>query len=372
MWNFIKKEVAEGLRAVETWILMILFPIILTLVLASAFQDVFATGVELEEVTYGMVDKSAFIGEILMTASEDVEYITLDVMDEETAIRQSVNDLGGYVKIEDDAITFYDANSGGYTTQVLTAFLDRFKDSYNLELHYPGSWQQMQTGIGSAETGSADDLSPYVSVKGLQGNAAPTAFDYFGVTMLTLILAYGATQAFANFTSEQERHTLHRLKSSPTNPLTIFLGKMSGLFIVAVVEVALVVVFNHLLYDVDYGNPVLTIAAMTTMTFLFMSFGTLIATIVPNMIIGSNVVMLFIQASILFGGSYFEINEDSGWLAVAKNFSPVGWMNNAMNEYIYGSGVGVLYNGILRNVIIAAVFLIIGAWQYRRMEVRNI
>ena len=365
MWNFIRKEVTEGLRSLETWILMILFPLILTLVLASAFQDVFANKVELEDVTFGVVDESDFLGGIIVTASEDVDYITLQVMDEETAL-ESINELGGYIRIENDKITFYDANCGGYTTQVLTAFLDRFKDYYNLEMHDPGIWQQVQM-----EAASAEERPSYVTLKGLRGKPAPSAFDYFGVTMLTLILAYGATQAFVNFASEQERHTLQRLKSSPTPALTVFTGKMSGLLIVAVVEVTSVVLLNSLLYDVDYDNPVLTIFAMTTLAFLFMSFGTLVATIVPNLIIGQNVIMLFIQASIIFGGSYFQISEDSGWLWTLKDLSPVGWMNNAMNEYIYGSGVGALYNAILRNVVVAAVLLIIGARQYKKLEVRN-
>ncbi len=269
LWNFIRKELREGARTPEIWALMVLFPILLIILLSNAFQLQFDSSIEFDETHYGLVTQDQTIAQTLKDQIGTYDYIKLEEMSEEAALAKTKNsDLAGYIVLSENNITFLDNEQGGSQTMVLKSFLEVFADKYQLAMSL-GKLAQEGKIDPSLILPPSDNT--YVHLTGLDGRDTGGAYDYFGVTMLTLILAYVATMTYGYFDDERRGHTLARLKTTPTPPLAIFFGKITGVTFISVIQIVILMTVNILAFDVNYGNVFLTFAAMFALGFFFMA-----------------------------------------------------------------------------------------------------
>ncbi len=352
--TFIKKEIAQGLRTIEVWALMILLPIVLTLILANAFSLQFENDIELDPIEYGLVQNDESYTTYLMDAVEDLDYITLTPLEEAEARNRSENgEYGGYVVLNESGIEFHDNSLGGAVTSVLKGFLQIFVDRYQL----------YSVGLTPVETNA-------VNVRGLETKDTGGPYDYFGVTVLTLILAYVGQMTYSSFDDERKGFTLARIKASPAKPLTIFLGKMSGVLFITMLQIFIIMAFNILVYKVNYGNIPLTFITMLCLSFMFQCFGAFIAVYVSNSSLANGILMFVTQAAILFGGGYFQITDSMSFFSRMQKISPVGIVNTAMRHGIYGGETSRFYSAMLITVGIGFVLLLISAIRFNDMEAK--
>ncbi len=366
--NFIRKELREGVRAPEVWGLMIIFPIVLIILLSNAFSLQFDTNIEFEETEYGLVANDRSYITYLTEAVGDYPYIKLTELDEAAALAKAANsETAGYIVLNEQGIVFHDNEQGGSQTMVLESFLEVFVDKYQLGVALQKL--AMEGKINPANIPPQSD-APYVQVTGLDGRDQGGPYDYFGVTMLTLILAYVATMTYGYFDDERRGHTLARLKTTPTPPLALFAGKITGVTLISMLQIIILMAVNILFFQVNYGNVFLTFAAMFCLGFVFMAFGTLMAMFVPNSAVANGIIMFVVQGSIIVGGSYFTISPEMGVLYSLQKVSPIGMVNTGMQQAVWGDSNRTLLMSIALNAGIGIVLLLISALRFRDMEVK--
>lgn len=81
-----------------------------------------------------------------------------------------------------------------------------------------------------------------------------SAFQYYSVSMLVMMLLYTGRDAAVSVMAEKENGTLQRLQSMPVPPVIIVLGKILGNTLIAFIQALLIILITQWLYGVDWGQ----------------------------------------------------------------------------------------------------------------------
>ena len=120
--------------------------------------------------------------------------------------------------------------------------------------------------------------SPAASAKLEIGSVVPRSpggnlrmIDYFAASMSVLFLNFGVLSGVRALQQEQETGALARLAAAPIHPLSVLLGKFSGLFLQGAVQMIVMIAATSLLFGTKWGAP-LPVAVLVTST-VFMAVG---------------------------------------------------------------------------------------------------
>lgn len=78
--------------------------------------------------------------------------------------------------------------------------------------------------------------------------------------------------------------------------------------------------------------------------------------------------MIIIQVGAFFGGSYFPLEEVSGFLRTLTYFSPLEWTNEALLQIIYANNLSALARVMVLNIGFSVVLLGTAILIMRRRE----
>ena len=176
--------------------------------------------------------------------------------------------------------------------------------------------------------GSSDPLfNGYNVVATIMGPLMLFSFQIFG----SYQMSESAFQSFEGPTSE-------RLNMAPIKPVTLFMGTALGTVFSNLIQGSIIILVLKFAFDADWGNPLVLIAALLTMTLITTFIGFLLYRLSPNMK-SANTISLVISFSILAMNN--AIGDLSGIPALnyISVYNPVGLAARA-----------VLYSGIAPEV----------------------
>jgi ABC-2 type transport system permease protein len=165
---------------------------------------------------------------------------------------------------------------------------------------------------------------------------------------------------------ERDRHTLDRLLISPMSPRMIFLGKVLGVYIIGVVQAAVIFGFGAVM-GVPLGDPV----GLTLVTLLFILLACSLALVISALArreeqvqdIGGPVTILMAA----LGGGLFSLEAAPAWMQYVALMLPTGWAMQAYHKLMWD---GKDWVSVLPNVLVlagfSAVFFVVGARSLRR------
>jgi ABC-2 type transport system permease protein len=223
---------------------------------------------------------------------------------------------------------------------------------------------QMQEAVQSVlDEVSRSQQTGTVSVKTTtqEGLRVPPALDYYAVGMALLYLIFTANTGTEGMLEEKRQHTLSRILTTPTSRTQVLLGKLVGIFVVAALQFALIIVLTRVLYNVNWGASVPAVIVMSAATVLAgAGLSTLVAALArtPEQAgeVGPAVALIYS----LLGGSMWPVYNMPAWLNAASRITFTRWSIEGFTSLmVNGGGVSTIIRPVGACLAMAAAFLLI-------------
>ena len=357
LFKLFKKELLHLIQAHESVVLMILFPLALTWVLGMALSNASTQVIDLPQMHIPLISQNEQLSEAYQSYAREMS-LDFEVMSEADALElyhQGKND--NLVRIGSQSIELVTKTSDKRLENLLIRMYSQsFVNQVNLV-----NYAIKQENFTVLNQSPAD----LVETTGIAGRASPRSFDYYGVTMLTLIMMYGAMQSASLLGLEVFNRTNLRLKSSPMPMTTIFIAKVLVAVVALMVQAAIIVAFNSLVFEVDYGNLAALAAVLIPYGIFTSSLGLLVFQVASQARAGEGLLVMIINLLLITGGAYFPI-ERMGPLALLLKVSPVGWINQAVFQTVLQGSSHHIPALSLRYLGLSLVMLLIAGYLFQK------
>ncbi|WEK54484.1 MAG: ABC transporter permease [Candidatus Cohnella colombiensis] len=371
LWNMIIKEIKSHLRAKESFIFLLAFPIVLMLILGSALSNAFSTNTRVGnlDLLYNNMASSPQIATAWSAFATDMEQSGLSVTSKSNELdgKQEVSNdhYAAYVELSDSGIKFYGSTKRTIESDIIQGMLIAFTDKYNLAV----ATYQSNSVDSQAIMGQATAQTNYVHETSLNPDRLPNSFDYYAIVMTTMFALYAAMPGSQLFNSEKKYHTLNRLIASPLSKKDLFAGKVIGSTFINFIFMITVFLFSKYVFNAYWGNHIeIVLLLLFTQVLMAVSLGLTISFFIKGDA-SSSVVMIFTQIASFIGGAYFPVESTTGIFSVITYLSPLRWANTSMLELIYFDNAEPAFTTMGINVGIAAVLLFIASLVVRKREV---
>ena len=169
------------------------------------------------------------------------------------------------------------------------------------------------------------------------------------------------------FVYERLMGTLRRLMVTPTRKATFLLGAISGQYGIALVQMAILVLFGVLVMRVPWGrDPAALVVILATFGLAGVALGTALGTFVKTEGQASNLSLMLGMAMALLGGCWWPMELFPAGLQQLVRVLPTTWAMSAMTDItMRGHGLADILPeaGVL--LAFAAVFFLVGLWRFR-------
>lgn len=169
------------------------------------------------------------------------------------------------------------------------------------------------------------------------------------------------------FVMERVLGTLRRLMTTPTRKSTFLLGAISSQFLLALVQMGLLVAFGVLVMKVPWGrDPVALIVVLVTFGLAGVALGTALGTFVKSESQATNLSIMLGMGMALLGGCWWPMELFPPTLQQIVKIFPTTWAMSALTDItMRGQGLA----GILPEAAVllgfAVVFFSVGVWRFR-------
>lgn len=304
----------------NTWsvVVMLLGPILVIAVLSSAFSGLMKSYEGVDEFTVGYrirgADKDNAGFEPARYAGEEAGILFYEYPEGEIEDIMEKNDLAGFVEFTGSAYVIY--KSADYEVEGIT--LEYFLD------------KMMNARVNaSLQIQNKEDIT--LPVEELEFMPAVNARDYYGIVYIVYFCWCGMICATGVLSDEKKYGIVRRFRVSNISELQNYLGKLIPIILTAAVGMAAATVSTILLYDIHWGNPLLSMLIV----FMMILAGTALGMMLYN-ISDSLVLTIILQFTIVwflgfFGGS-FETYMFSSMPDMLKVLSPIYHADRALVE----------------------------------------
>lgn len=377
--SIIKKEVLQNLRDKKAMFWMILFPIIMIFILGNALGQFFGKDTvsipktkiiyTTEKNSIGNKTESTKNLEKFFTDSQDslnMNFIEgqnkVEILD---GIKRGRYDC--YLDIKETGeITVYSNNLRDFNASLVTNLLEIYMEKNNVIKSIEEFYPEGLRFIGINEN---PDI---IQVKSIEKVKTPDAFDYYSVTMLTMIVLYSTLSGAMTIIGERVRGTMKRLACSPIKKASLYIGKLIGAYIVVAIQIAVLFLFTKYVFRADWGNNLLPIILiLVSAIFMSISLGMGLARMFrnPNLIsVSTNIIIVLLN---FLGGAYIPLETfgSNNILSYISNISPLKWTNSAIFKIIYFNDSSIVSTAILVNILIGLFFTMVPFLLSRKGEV---
>ncbi len=179
---------------------------------------------------------------------------------------------------------------------------------------------------------------------------------YMAPGMALMFLMYTVSYGGRTILIERTRGTLPRLLVSPTTTVQVLLGKVLGIFLTGVAQIAILIAASTVFFQVRWGDPLGTIVLVLAAVFGATGWGMLITAVgrSPGQVanIGSAIMLTFG----ILGGSFFNMSNLPVWLQRLSLITPNAWGINGFGILAMGGKLADL-GGTLAGLLVMGVVL---------------
>ena len=168
---------------------------------------------------------------------------------------------------------------------------------------------------------------------------------------------------------ERKRRTLQRLMTTAMKPWEIVVGHLLGMFVIVILQMALLVIFGQLVLGVNYLRvPVSTLLILVALGLWVSGMSLLIGLLAKSdqqVVFYASVAMFFFSG---LGGAWFPLETTQGAIATISRMLPSSWaMTGFQNILIRGMGLSSILQPVCILSAYALGFLGIAVWRFRKM-----
>lgn len=302
----------------NTWsvVTMLLGPILVIAVLSSAFSGLMKSYEGVDEFSVGYRTQMAGdpIMEAAKAAGEEAGIHFYEYPEGEIKEVMQKNELAGFVDFSDKEYTVYTSEDYEVEGITLEYFMNKvFSEGVNLVL-------QVQ---------EKPDIE--LLIEHPEYMPAIDSVDYYGIIYIVYFLWCGIICATGVFSNEKKYGIGQRLQVSAISQPKVFLGKFIPIALTVTGGMAAATAITILLYDIHWGNPLLSIAIVFLMILAQTALGMMLYNISDSLVITIILQFTIVWFAGFVGGS-FETYMFSGISDSIKHLSPIYHGNRALVE----------------------------------------
>jgi ABC-2 type transport system permease protein len=185
--------------------------------------------------------------------------------------------------------------------------------------------------------------------------------------MIVQFAVYALIQAAMVLVLERKHRALTRMLTTPTRRWEIIAGHILAMFLVVLLQQAILIAFGQLAFGVDYmRQPLATLLVMVALSLWVACLGLFIGAISRR---EEQVIMWALVAMFVFsglGGAWFPLEFAGKTFATIGHLTPTAWaMDGFQNIILRGLGFGSVLApaGVL--TLYAALFFGLALWRFR-------
>lgn len=363
--SLVIKEIKQMIRDRNGFLFAIAFPIILTMVLGFALSNMYtpdSAPARIDAVYFSEDDSplsKAFLEDFIPDAEQYNLFLTESTLEKGTQDVKSGN-TACFIYIKNDGIelTVRKDSIAGMQLELMTNAFAKGFDAYVTVARINPS------ALSSLANPSEANSHEFIKSVSLTKDKAPRAIDYYAVTMLTLIIMYGATTGASSISDERQQRTLLRIFASPISNIEILVAKVVGLISITCLQTLMVFLFNKFVLKTEWGSNIPAILALLfAAVIMVISIGVASAYIFKESSTASSILNTTIPFLIFLGGGYVKLDllGVSGWLEKISDLSPVKLLNKTILQIIYGNDLSGFVPTLLICMVVAVLFLTLTA-----------
>lgn len=370
--NIIIKDLKINLKNKRLMAIMIAFPIVLMFILGTTFKQASENGGSIGtiDVAYELVGDGE-ITEAFIQMKEELsknEDIVFTEVEEDTEAIGAIKN-GNYscyiiINENDKEIKFYENERFNFKATFIETIMSTFVQRYNTIVEVAKVNPQMLAQIAT-DTGEDKE---YVEIKSVNSNKTPNALDYYGVTMLTLIIMYSTMAGAYSVKGEKLKNTVGRLLISPANKMEIFTGSTLGAVVTTIIQMAIVFLFSKYILKVYWGEHIgAVLLIILSLIIMAVSMGIASGYMFKNDNAMEGFLNLIVPIMCFLGGAYVDVSgfDNPVFVGIAK-LSPVKWANSSMFNIIYNNNFNYFTITIVINIGLAIIFMTLATLRFKR------
>lgn len=368
--------VLESLRDRKSLFQMLVFPVVLMFVLGSAL------GAAFEPSQYGKTTVAYLNLDTGIGGSSFDSYLALEEIQAVLNIKK-VTSLGEGIKLVEDreatSLIYIDENYSENLSRNEGAEIQLFYGSFSsyrkttVNIIVEGYTSSANSVIAAMRMGEGPKNYEHsksvnnvpISTKG----KTPTAIDYYSVTMLAMIIMYGANYGIYGVGKEEFDSVGNRIRSAPIRPYEIYIGKTLGIVATLFLQAIILVIFTWLVYKVNWGNLGVILLICFTLCTLSTALGVMISSLSPSQRTASSIISILVPIFTFVSGGYIKLPESNQLFSKLKLISPNHLAQTAMFNQMFGGAKGELQLQLLIMWAMIGVFFL-GAVMVGRRRVQ--
>ncbi len=189
-----------------------------------------------------------------------------------------------------------------------------------------------------------------------------SSFDYYSVAMMTMFILFTAGYGSKSLLKEKNDLTYQRMIMAGTERWKIVLGKFFTMFVFALFQISVIILYSSIVLKVDWVNYLLSLLISICAALAVSGLGIMIAAItykIGNYTIANGFESAFIQIMALFGGSFFPVDIMPSFIQGLSNLSLNGVALKAYLKIMMGYGINEIISYLLILIGMTLVFTII-------------
>jgi ABC-2 type transport system permease protein len=320
---------------------MLLMPILIILILGSAFGNTFSKDISIKKFTVGLLNNDIPASMNLVRGNlENAAGNLFDIVDadnEKEADRMLGDKSASSVitipkdfykdinsnkptklevkSIADDKIKsmLVESVTKGFAQGVSISYgsaLAVIDESKKLRLSLPeGTNEMSQSSIIAIELAERlKNAAISFAVDEQEKNKNVSALQYYSIGMLLMFILFGANMGAKLLIEEREMRTLSRMMTTTAGKVTIIIGKFLGLFVICLTQAAILITFTDLAFGVYWGGSIPGLI-LVTLCCVFASSGMFmfIASISKTSRAADGFSQIFIQLFTILGGGMIPV-----------------------------------------------------------------
>ena len=235
-----------------------------------------------------------------------------------------------------------------------------------LELPHPAAQETFQEAAHLWETAAPLEVRA-TPVTRLQSSKIPLGAVQSSPGMAVMYVLFLTLGGGSTLLTERENGTLRRLLVMPLRKGTLIGGKLLGIYLSALAQLTLMVLFGRFALGVNWGQSPLGLTLMLLVyAFAATALGILVAALARTSAQADGMSTLVVMALSALGGAWWPIEIVPPWMQSLAKIFPTYWGMQGFHDLI-SRGLGVTAILPEAGILLAfgAAFLGIGLWRFR-------
>lgn len=373
MFDIIKKEVVHSLRNKKNLILNIVFPLILMMILGMVFSQRFNKDLSYEgsslayyTTSEGQLSKGL---EKMIPQFEELGIQIEQLEDEKQGINrieENINSCYLLIDEENNKVDLYKSKRENVVSSLVEGIVRTYIDRYNLV-----------SKVYSINPSYANSMAQknvrgdFVKTQSIDKKAQARSIDYYGISMLTLIILYSITSnGMTSMVREKDYGTLSRIIRLPISKFKIFMGITLGNLLVTIMQVLTLMICSNKLFGVNYGQDIGTVLLIIiSQIVICIAIGISLGVLIKNHDLAKGLASIIIPILTFTGGGYYPIERiGSKVLENISRYSPIKRINDSIFQVIYQKDYTSVIPTVVVTLSVALVILTITTIIFNRRE----